>query len=44
LLAPWCRIFFEKLIVTQLVKKAYFLYRTRIFISLLTKARHLTLS
>jgi hypothetical protein len=25
LLTPWCRMLFEKLIVTQLVKKSYFL-------------------
>jgi hypothetical protein len=28
-LTPWCRILFEKLIVTQLIKKPCFLYGTR---------------
>jgi hypothetical protein len=45
LLTPWCRILFEKLFVTQLVKKiSCFLYGTRRFITVFTKARHWTLS
>jgi hypothetical protein len=44
LLTPWCRTLFEKLIVTQLVKKTCFLYGTRRFITVFTKARHWTLS
>jgi hypothetical protein len=43
-LTPWCRILLGKLIVTQLVKKSYFLYGTRRFITVLTKACHWTLS
>jgi hypothetical protein len=40
---PWCRIFFEKLIVTQLNQTtACFLYGTRRFITVLTKARHVS--
>jgi len=38
-LTPWCRIFFEKLTVSQLV-----IYGTRRFIAMLTKACHRTLS
>jgi hypothetical protein len=34
-----CRIF-EKLIVTQLVKKSCFIYGTQRFITVLTRARH----
>jgi hypothetical protein len=41
---PWCRILFEKLIVTQLVKNIPLSYRTRKFITVFTKARHWTLS
>jgi hypothetical protein len=42
---PWCRILFEKLIVTQLVKQQpAFFYVTRRFITVLTRARHKTLS
>jgi hypothetical protein len=44
LLTSWCRILFEKLIVTQLIKKSCFLYGTRRFIAMFTKARHWTLS
>jgi hypothetical protein len=43
-LTPWCNILFEELIVTQLVKKYPLLYGTRRFITVLTKARHWTLS
>jgi hypothetical protein len=44
-LTPFCRILFEKLIVTQVVKKiSYFLYGTRRFITVFTKARYWTLS
>jgi hypothetical protein len=43
LITPWCRILFEKLIVTQLVKK-YPAYGTRRFITVFTKAHHWTLS
>jgi len=39
LLTPWCRIFFEKVIVTQLVK-----HGTRKFITVFTKAGNLILS
>jgi hypothetical protein len=42
ILTPWCRTFFEKLIVTQLVKKILLSYGTRKFITVLTKARHWT--
>jgi len=42
-LTPWCRTLFEKLIVTQLVKKILS-YGTRRFITTLTKVRHCTLS
>jgi hypothetical protein len=41
-LTPWCRILFEKLIVTELIKKYRFLYGTRRFITAFTKARHWT--
>jgi hypothetical protein len=41
---PWCRALFEKLIVTQLVKKSCFLYGVLRFITVFTKARHWTLS
>jgi hypothetical protein len=41
---PWCRILFEKLIVTQLVKNITLSYGTRKFITAFTKARHRTLS
>jgi hypothetical protein len=44
LLTPRCRILFEKLIVTNLSKKSCFLYGKRRFITVLTKARHWTLS
>jgi hypothetical protein len=38
LLTPWCRILFEKLIVTQLVKNILLSYGTRRFITVFTKA------
>jgi hypothetical protein len=41
---PWCRILFEKLIATQLVKNILLSYGTRRFITVFTKARHWTLS
>jgi hypothetical protein len=44
ILTPWCRILFEKLIVTQLVKKIPLSYGTRRFITVFTKARHWTLT
>jgi hypothetical protein len=44
LITLWCRILFEKLIVTQLVKKIPLSYGTRRFITVFTKARHRTLS
>jgi hypothetical protein len=44
LLTPLCGILFEKLILTQLVKKSHFLYETLRFISVFTQARHWTLS
>jgi hypothetical protein len=44
LLTPWYRILFEKMIVTQLIKKISLFYGTRRFITVFTKARHCTLS
>jgi len=44
LLTPWCRILFEKLIVTQLSKNILLSYGTRRFITVFTKARHWNLS
>jgi hypothetical protein len=44
LLTPWCRILFEKLIVTQLIKNSCFLYGTRSLITVFTEAWHWTLS
>jgi len=41
---PWCRILFEKLIVTQLFKNIPPSYGTRRFITVFTKAHHRTLS
>jgi hypothetical protein len=43
-LTPWCRILFEKLIITQLVKKILLSYGTPNFITVFTQARHWTLS
>jgi hypothetical protein len=44
LLTSWCRILFEKLLVTQLVKKILLSYGTQRFITVFTKSRHWTLS
>jgi hypothetical protein len=41
-LTPWCRILFENLIVTQLVKKILLSYGTQRFITVFTKAHHLS--
>jgi len=41
---PYSRILFEKLIVTQLVKKFPTFYETRKFIILFTRARHWSVS
>jgi hypothetical protein len=43
LLTPWCRVSFEKLIVTQLFKKS-FLYGTQRFITVRIKAHQWNLS
>jgi hypothetical protein len=43
-LTPWCRILFEKLIVTQLSKNILLSHGTRRFITVFTKAHHWTLS
>jgi hypothetical protein len=43
-ITPWCRVLFEKLIVTQLVKNILLSYGTRRFITLFTQARHWALS
>jgi hypothetical protein len=40
LLTPWCRILFEKLIVTQLVKNILLSYGPLRFITVFTQARH----
>jgi len=44
ILTPWCRILFEKLIVTQLVKNILLSYGNRTFITAFTQASHWTLS
>jgi len=44
LFIPWYRTLFEKLIVTQLIKNILLSYGTRRFITVLTEARHWTLS
>jgi len=44
LLTLWCRILFEKLIVTQLVESIVLSYGTRRFITVFTQVRHWTLS
>jgi hypothetical protein len=44
LLTPWYRILFEKLIVAQLFKNILLSCGTRRFITMLTQARHWTLS
>jgi hypothetical protein len=43
LLTPWCRILFEKLIITHLVENILS-YGTRRFTTVFTKAHHWTLS
>ena len=43
LLNPWNKVLFEKLTVSQLVKKFPAFYRTRRFITAFTSARHLSL-
>jgi hypothetical protein len=43
-LTPRCGILFQKLIVTQLVKKILLSYGTRRFITMFTQARYWTLS
>ena len=44
LLTPWTRVLAEKLTVSQLVKKFPAFYGTQMFITVLTSARHLSLS
>ena len=44
LLAPWCRVLLEKLTGLQLVKKFPAFHGTRMFITVLTSVRHLSLS
>jgi hypothetical protein len=44
LLTPWSRALFEKLTGSQLIKKFPSFYGTRMFITALTSARHLSLS
>ena len=44
LLTPWSRVLLEKLLVLQLIKKFPSFYGTRKFITILTSARHLSLS
>jgi hypothetical protein len=43
-LTPWSRGLFEKLTVSQLVKKFSAFYGTRRFMTAFTRARHLSLS
>jgi len=43
LLTPWSRVLLEKLIISQLVKKLFAFYGTRMFITVFTSARHLSL-
>jgi hypothetical protein len=43
-LIPWCRMLFEKLIVTQLVKKSRTFLWNRRFIAVFTQAYHWSLS
>ena len=43
LLTPWSRVVLEKLTDSQLVKKFPAFYRTRIFITAFTSARHLSI-
>ena len=42
-LAPWCRVFLEKLTGLQLVKKFSAFHGTRRFITALTSVRHLSI-
>jgi hypothetical protein len=42
--APWSRVLLEKLIVTHLLKKFPAFYRTQMFITVFTRARHWSLS
>ena len=44
LLTPWSRVFIEKLIGFQVVKKFPTFYGTRLFIAAFTSVRHLSLS
>jgi len=44
LLIPWSRVFLEKLTGSQLVKKFLAFYGTRMFITVFTSPRHLSLS
>jgi len=44
LLTPWSRVLLQKLTGSQLVKKLPAFYGTRRFITVLTSARHLSLS
>jgi hypothetical protein len=44
LLTPWSRVLPEKLTVPQLLKKFPAFYATRRFITVYTRARHLSLS
>jgi hypothetical protein len=43
-LTPWCMILFEKLIVSQLVRKILLSYGTQRFITVFPQARHRSLS
>jgi len=43
LLTPWSRVLFEKLSASQLVKKFLAFYGNRRFITVFTRARHLSL-
>jgi len=43
-ITPWSRVLLEKLVVTQLVKKYYYFYGTRRFITVFTRALHWSLS
>ena len=44
LLTPWCRVLLEKLTGLQLVKKLPTFYGTRMFITVLTSLRHLSIT
>jgi len=43
-LTPWSRVLFEKLTVTQLVRKFPTFYGTRMFITVFRRAHHWSLS